>query len=197
MTTKLSSFALDQIFLKARSHNRWQAKEVPDALLHELADVLKMGPTSANCSPARILFLKSQAAKERLKPHLSEGNIVKSMSAPVVAIVGYDLEFYEKLGKLFPHNKEARSWFAGKPQVIETTAFRNSSLQGAYLIIAARALGLDAGPMSGFDNAGVDREFFPGRKVKSNFICALGYGDAAGLFPRSPRFDFDEFCAIL
>jgi 3-hydroxypropanoate dehydrogenase len=195
--TKLSSFALDQIFLQARTHNAWQAKDVPDALLHELADLLKMGPTSANSSPGRFLFLKTQAAKERLKPHLSENNKGKTMAAPVVAIIGYDLEFYEKLGKLFPHNQTARSWFAGNAALIEATAFRNSSLQGAYMIIAARALGLDCGPMSGFANAGVDKEFFPDGKIKSNFICSIGYGDPAGIFQRSPRFEFDEFCTIL
>jgi 3-hydroxypropanoate dehydrogenase len=195
--TKLSSFALDQIFLQARTHNAWQDKDVPDALLKELADTVKMGPTSANCSPARFLFLKTPAAKERLKPSLSENNKAKTMAAPVVAIIGYDLEFYEKLPKLFPHNLTARSWFAGNEAVVQATAFRNSSLQGAYLIIAARALGLDTGPMSGFDNAAVDKEFFPDGKIKSNFICNLGYGDPAGLFPRSPRFEFGEFCTIL
>ncbi|MBV8568222.1 MAG: malonic semialdehyde reductase [Methylobacteriaceae bacterium] len=195
--TKLPSSALDQIFLTARTHNKWLERDVPDSLLHELADTLKMGPTSANSSPARILFVKSRAAKERLAPHLSEGNRAKTMAAPVTAIVGYDLEFYEKLPKLFPHNQAARSWFAGNPTLIETTAFRNSSLQGAYLILAARALGLDTGPMSGFDNAGVDRAFFPDGKVKSNFICSLGYADASALLPRSPRFTFDEFCKIL
>jgi 3-hydroxypropanoate dehydrogenase len=162
---------------------------VPDALLQELADIAKMGPTSANSSPARFLFLKTPAAKERLKPYLSENNKAKTMAAPVVAIIGYDLEFYEKLPKLFPHNLTARSWFAGNDAVVHATAFRNSTLQGAYLIIAARALGLDAGPMSGFDNAGVDKDFFPDGN--------LGYGDPAGLFARSPRLEFDEFCTIL
>jgi 3-hydroxypropanoate dehydrogenase len=155
-----------------------------------------MGPTSANCSPARIVFAQSDEAKKKLEPHLSEGNRAKTMVAPVVAIIGYDTQFYEHLPKLFPH-ADARSWFVGKPAHIETTAFRNGSLQGAYLIMAARALGLDCGPMSGFDNAGVDEAFFPGGRIKSNFICSLGHGDPAGLFARSPRFAFEEFCSIV
>jgi 3-hydroxypropanoate dehydrogenase len=188
--------ALDQILLEARTHNRWQKKPVPQALLRQLADVMKMGPTSANCSPARILFLESRSGKERLSPFMSEGNRAKTAAAPVTAIIGYDTEFYEKLPKLFPH-ADARSWFVGKPAHIEETAFRNSSLQGAYFIIAARALGLDAGPMSGFDAAGVNKEFFPDGKVKANFICNFGYGDPEGVMPRSPRFAFEEFCTIL
>jgi 3-hydroxypropanoate dehydrogenase len=194
--TKLSEAALNQLFFSARTHNKWLPTEVPDALLRELADTLKMGPTSANSSPARIVFVKSPEAKNRLRPHLSGANLEKTMAASVTAIIGYDTEFYEKLPKLFPHTA-ARSWFVGKPDVIQMTAFRNSSLQGAYLILAARALGLDTGPMSGFDNGGVDREFFPSGTIKSNFICSLGYGDPSGLFPRSPRFEFDEFCTIL
>jgi 3-hydroxypropanoate dehydrogenase len=188
--------ALDQIFLEARTHNRWQKKPVPQALLRQLADVMKMGPTSANCSPARILFLESRSAKERLSPFMSEGNRAKTAAAPVTAIIGYDTEFYEKLPKLFPH-ADARSWFVGKPAHIEETAFRNSSLQGAYFIIAARALGLDTGPMSGFNAPGVNKEFFPDGKIKVNFICNLGYGDPEGIMPRSPRFAFEEFCSIL
>jgi 3-hydroxypropanoate dehydrogenase len=193
---KLNETALNQLFLTARTHNKWLANEVPDALLRELADILKMGPTSANSSPARIVFVKSAAAKRRLRPHLSAGNLEKTMAAPVTAIIGYDLEFYEKLPKLFPHT-DARSWFVGKADAIQTTAFRNSSLQGGYLILAARALGLDTGPMSGFDNEGVDREFFPTGTIKSNFICSLGGGDPSVLFARSPRFEFDEFCTII
>ncbi len=196
MSARLDDTALTQLFLGARTYNSFQAKDVPDALLRELVDVLKMGPTSANCSPARIIFVKSKDAKERLKPHLSEGNRDKTMAAPVTAIIGYDLEFYDHLPKLFPHT-DARSWFAGKPDHIATTAFRNGTLQGAYLILAARALGLDCGPMSGFDNAGVDRDFFAGTDVKSNFLCNLGYGAPAGLFPRSPRFAFDEMAKIV
>ncbi len=196
MTERIKDTCLDQIFREARTHNAWLDKDVPDALLHELVDLAKLGPTSANCSPARILFVKSQAAKEKLKPHLSEGNRDKTMKAPVCAIIGYDLDFYEHLPKLFPHT-DARSWFAGDEQKIFDTAFRNGTLQGAYLIVAARALGLDSGPMSGFDSKGVDRDFFAGTNVKSNFLCNLGYGDGAKLLPRSPRFAFDEMARIL
>lgn len=188
--------ALRQVFLEARTHNAWLNRDVPDAFLHRLVDVLKMGPTSANCSPARLVFVKSPEAKARLAPLLDEGNRAKTMQAPVTAIIGHDLEFYEHLGKLFPHTN-ARPWFAGNDKKIADTAFRNGTLQGAYLILAARALGLDAGPMSGFDNAGVDREFFAGTKVRSNFLCSLGYGDPAGLFPRSPRFAFDEIAEVV
>lgn len=194
--TPLPGAALDQLFLAARTHNAWQPKDVSDELLRQLADLVKMGPTSANSAPGRFVFVKSAAAKQRLAPHLSDSNRAKTLAAPVTAIVAYDLEFYEKLPRLFPHNLTARSWFAGKPAHIEATGLRNSSLQGAYLILAARALGLDAGPMSGFDNAGVDRDFFPDGLTKSNFLCNLGYGDPSGVRPRSPRLDFDEFCTI-
>jgi 3-hydroxypropanoate dehydrogenase len=187
--------ALAQTFLDARTHNKWQDKPVPEPLLRRLIDIMKLGPTSANCSPARILFVQSKGAKERLSPFMSEGNRAKTLSAPVTAIVGYDLEFYEKLPQLFPH-ADARSWFKGQPHA-EETAFRNSSLQGAYFIIAARALGLDTGPMSGFNAPGVNKEFFPDGKIKVNFICNLGYGDPDGIMPRSPRFAFEEFCSIL
>ena len=196
MSEAIASSALRQLFLDARTHNKWQDKDVPDSLLREIVDVLKLGPTSANCSPARFVFVKSKAEKERLKPHLSEGNRAKTMQAPVCAIIGYDLEFYEQLPKLFPHT-DARSWFAGKPEKIRETAFRNGTLQGAYLIIAARALGLDCGPMSGFDNAGVDRDFFAGTSIKSNFLCNLGYGDVSVLKPRSPRLAFEEMAKIV
>lgn len=196
MTGKLPDACLDQLFRDARTHNAWCDEDVPDSLLHEIVDLLKLGPTSANCSPARFLFVKSRDAKERLKPFLSEGNRDKTMKAPVCAIIGYDLEFYEYLPKLFPHTN-AKSWFEGKPKKIEETAFRNGTLQGAYLIMAARALGLDCGPMSGFDNDGVDKEFFAGTNLKSNFLCSLGYGDDSALRPRSPRFDFDEMARIL
>jgi 3-hydroxypropanoate dehydrogenase len=196
LTAKLPDPCLDQIFREARTHNAWRDKDIPDSLLHELVDLVKFGPTSANCSPARFLFVKSPAAKARLKPLLSEGNREKTMKAPVCTIIGYDLDFYQHLPKLFPHT-DAKSWFEGKPKKIEETAFRNGTLQGAYLILAARALGLDTGPMSGFDNAGVDREFFAGTNIKSNFLCSLGYGDASVLFPRSPRFAFDEMAQIL
>lgn len=197
MPGPIATDCLGQIFLEARSYNRWQDIPVSDEQLRQLVDVLKMGPTSANQSPARIIFVKSLEAKKRLEPHLSEGNRAKTMSAPVCAIIGYDMKFYDHLPKLFPH-ADAKSWFEGKPEeVVETSAFRNGSLQGAYFIIAARALGLDTGPMSGFDNAAVDREFFAGTSVKSNFLCSLGYGDPSGLFPRSPRFAFDEMAKII
>ena len=195
MADRLCPDALQQLFLDARTHNKWQPREVPDALLHDLVDTLKMGPTSANCSPARFIFVKSDAAKRRLEPHLSEGNRAKTMTAPVVAIIAQDMAFYEHLPKLFPHT-DARAWFTGNHKMIEETAFRNATLQGAYLILAARALGLDCGPMSGFDKAGVDTEFFDGTTYKVNFLCSLGHGDPAGLFPRSPRFAFDEIASI-
>jgi 3-hydroxypropanoate dehydrogenase len=196
LTDKLPDASLDQLFRNARTRSSWRDEDVPDQLLHEVVDLLKPGPTSGNCSPARFLFVKSREAKERLEPFLSEGNRDKTMKAPVCAIIGYDLDFYEYLPKLFPHTN-AKSWFEGKPKKIQDTAFRNGSLQGAYLILAARALGLDCGPMSGFDNDGVDQEFFAGTNVKSNFLCNLGYGDDAKLRPRSPRFAFDEMARIL
>ena len=196
MPTPLDDRALDQIFREARTHNVLSGT-VTDEQLRAVYELMKFGPTSANCSPARILFLRSQQAKERLRPALSENNLQKTMVAPVTAIVGYDLEFYEKLPYLFPHNQDAINWFKGKAAVIESTAFRNSSLQGAYFIIAARALGLDCGPMSGFDNAKVDATFFAGTTVKSNFLCNLGYGDASKLHPRSPRLDFEEACKLV
>ena len=195
MTDMLADAALDQLFYSARTHNAWAAGAVDDETLHRLYDLLKWGPTSANCSPARYRFLKSEAAKARLKLFLSPGNQAKTAAAPVTVIIGYDLGFAENLPMLFPHDQSAKQWFAN-PQVAETTAFRNGSLQGAYLIVAARALGLDCGPMSGFDNAGVDREFFAGTTIKSNFLCNLGHGDPKGLFARSPRFDFEAVCRI-
>lgn len=191
----LSDQALDQLFREARSFNAWQDKAVSDALLHELYELMKWGPTSANSSPARIVFVKSAEAKERLKPCLNEGNVEKSMTAPVVAIIAMDMEFYEKLPTLFPHT-DARSWFAGKPDKIEENAMRNSSLQGAYLMLAARALGLDCGPMSGLDYDKLNTAFFPEGKVKANFICALGYGSTDKLYPRGPRLSFAEACRI-
>lgn len=196
MSGRIAREALDQLFLQARTHNKWLDKPVPDALLRDLTDIMKMGPTSANCSPARILFLKSKEAKGRLEPHLSEENRAKTMAAPVCAIIGYDLQFYEHLPMLFPH-ADAKSWFEGKERHSRDTAFRNGTLQGAYLIMAARALGLDTGPMSGFDNAGVDQEFFPDGRVESNFLCSLGYGDPSVLFPRLPRFSFEQMADIL
>jgi len=195
LSGKLPAACLDQLFRNARTHNSLIG-EVPDARLRELVDLLKLGPTSANCSPARLLFVKSREAKERLKPHLSEGNRDKTMKAPVCTIIGYDLDFYLYLPNLFPHTN-ARSWFEGDEPKIFDTAFRNGTLQGAYLIMAARALGLDTGPMSGFDNAGVDREFLAGTNIKSNFLCNLGHGDGEKLFARSPRFSFDEMAKII
>ena len=197
MPARSSDAVLDQLYRSARTNNTWQAKGVSDDLLRELVDLAKMGPTSANCQPARFLFLKSPEAKQRLKPFLSSTNAEKTMQAPACVIIGYDLKFYEHLPRLFPHNLSARTWFEGNEANIMTTALRNGSLQGAYLILAARALGLDAGPMSGFDNAGVDREFFAGTTVKSNFLCSLGYGDPSGVHPRGPRFAFDEMAKIL
>ena len=196
MTDRIDQVALDQLFFKARTYNSWQDKPVADGLLKELVDLMKWAPTSANCSPARIVFVKSAEAKKRLEPHIMETNLEKTMQAPVCAIIAHDMTFYEKLPQLFPHT-DAKSWFVGNDELIDVTAFRNGSLQGAYFIMAARALGLDTGPMSGFDNAGVDAEFFPDGNIKSNFLCNLGYGDQAGLFPRSPRFSFEEWAEIL
>ncbi len=192
----ISDEALDQLFRNARTQNKWQAKPVSPTLLHALYDLLRMGPTSANCSPARFVFVTTDAGRERLKPHLLPSNVSKVMTAPVTVIIGHDLAFYEKLPHLFPHT-DARSWFVGNEQLIQTTAFRNGTLQGAYLIMAARSLGLDCGPMSGFNNAGVDQEFFANTTIKANFICGLGYGDPSGVFARSPRLAFDEACQIV
>lgn len=192
----LSDAALDLLFRTARSHNRWQKRPVSDQQLHQLYELMKWGPTSANCTPARIVFVRSAEAKERLHPCLSHGNVEKSLEAPVVAVIGMDLEFYEYLPRLFPHT-DARAWYVGKPHKIHETAFRNSSLQGAYFILAARSLGLDCGPMSGFDAHKLNAEFFPDGRIQVNFICALGYGDPAHLFPRHPRLAFEEACQIL
>jgi len=192
----LDNAALDQLFRTARSQNAWQDKPVPDSLLVELHDLMKWGPTSANCWPLRVVFVKSAAAKARLLPLMMEGNRAKVQAAPVTALLGMDLAFHEQLPKLFPHT-DARSWFVGNQPLIEATAFRNSSLQGAYFMLAARALGLDCGPMSGFDADKVNAEFFAGTNIKANFICSLGYGDPAGIFPRSPRPAFDEVCTIV
>jgi 3-hydroxypropanoate dehydrogenase len=211
MSTPLNAEGLDLLFRQARTHNAWLAKPVSDDTLRQLYDLMKWGPTSANCCPARILFLRTPEAKRRLRPALSPGNVDKTMAAPVTAIIGYDAHFYDQLPKLFPQ-ADARSWFVNTPELAEVTARRNSSLQGAYLMLAARALGLDCGPMSGFDQAKVDHEFFPGGQaaqnefqqeffsdshIKTNFICNLGYGDAAKLFPRNPRLAFDEACKLL
>lgn len=196
MPDAIDDAALAQLFLDARTHTAWLDKDVPDSLLVRIVDLMKLGPTSANCSPARIVFVRSAEAKARLKPLLSEGNVKKTMAAPVVAIIGYDLTFYEHLPKLFPHTN-AKAWFVGKADHIRETAFRNGSLQGAYLIMAARSLGLDCGPMSGFDHAGVTEAFFPDSKVHANFLCNLGYGEASVLRPRSPRFAFEDVAKIV
>ena len=191
----IDSAALHQLFLDARTQNGWLDQPVTDAELERLYDLLKMAPTSANCSPARLLFVRSPEAKARLLPCVTPGNLEKTRAAPVTAIIGYDLLFHDKLPQLFPHT-DARSWFAGKPDLIAATAFRNGTLQGGYLMLAARAIGLDCGPMSGFDNARVDAEFWAGTAVKTNFLCNLGHGDPASIFPRSPRLGFDEACRI-
>ncbi len=188
--------AIEQLFSKARTFKSWNEQAVPDALLQQLYDILKWGPTSANSSPARFVFVKSAAAKEKLLACLSPGNVQQTKTAPVTAIIAMDLEFYEKLPKLAPHT-DARSWFAGNQKLIEATAFRNSSLQGAYLIVAARSLGLDCGPMSGFDNDKIDQAFFSGTSWKSNFLCNLGHGDSSKLHPRALRLDFEEACEII
>jgi 3-hydroxypropanoate dehydrogenase len=195
MSSVLNDAALDQLFRAAHTHSAFLDKPVDDATLQAMYDVLKFGPTSANSSPARFVFVKSKAAKEKLAPALGEGNMAKTMAAPVTVIVGHDMAFYDRLPALFPH-ADARSWFVGNDALIERTAFRNGTLQGAYLILAARAFGLDCGPMSGFDNAKVDEAFFAGTTVKSNFLINLGYGDASKLHPRNPRLPFAEACQI-
>lgn len=195
MTTTLDDEALDILFRRARTYTRWLEKPVPEDLLRAVWDLARLGPTSANSGPARIVFVVSPEAKERLRPCLNEGNVEQTMSAPATAVVGHDLRFYDRLPELYPH-ADARSWFVGKDDLIRATAFRNGTLQGAYLMLAARALGLDCGPMSGFDNALADRAFFPDGTVQSNFLCNLGYGDPARLHPRSPRLSFDDACRI-
>ena len=192
----LDSNSLDTIFRTARSQNGWLDRKVSDEQIHEIYELMKFGPTAANNCPARITFLKSEDSKNRLKPHLDEGNIEKTMSAPVVAIIGYDIEFYEKLPYLFPHT-DARSWFAGKPEKIVASGSMNATLQAAYFMIAARSIGLDCGPMGGFNNEGVDNEFFSDGKTKTLLICGIGYGDDSKIFPRSPRLDFNEACKVI
>jgi 3-hydroxypropanoate dehydrogenase len=192
----LSATALDCIFRSARTHRNWTARPVTDETLRAMYELMKWGPTSSNCSPARIAFVRSPEAKERLRPALDAGNVAQTMAAPATAIIAYDLEFYDKLPLLVPH-RDARSAFVGKPELVRTTAYQNGTLQGAYLIIAARALGLDCGPMGGFDNAKVDATFFPEGKLKSNFLCNLGYGDPAKLHVRAPRLAFDDACRIV
>lgn len=193
----VSDKALDIMWREARTHSHWCEGEVSDVLLQAIYDLTKFGPTSANCCPARFVFLKSKESKERLRPHLDKGNVDKTMNAPVTTIIAYDLKFYEKLPELFPHKKEAKSWFAGKEDLIRETAFRNGTLQGGYFILAARALGVDCGPMSGFNKEGVKKEFFSDNDFYPNFLCNLGYGDPDRLFPRSPRLTFDDACSVI
>jgi 3-hydroxypropanoate dehydrogenase len=193
----MSDQDLDLLFREPRSQNAWTNEPVSETLLRAVYDLAKMGPTSANSSPGRFVLLVSAAAKERLRPHLSPNNVQKVITAPVCVIFAHDLEFYEKLPKLFPHNPAFKEIFAGNRQLADITAFRNGTLQGAYFILAARALGLDCGPMSGFNNEAVDKEFFPEGKFKSNFICSIGHGDPKGVFARSPRLAFEEACRIL
>ena len=192
----IDAAALDLLFRTARSHSAWQPREVPDALLREVFELARLGPTSANCSPARYVFVRTSEAKERLRPALSRGNVEKTMTAPVTVLVGYDTRFHEAMPFLFPHDPGAASWFNGSEEFAHETALRNASLQGAYLIMAARALGLDTGPLSGFDAAKVEAEFFPDKRTKCNFICNLGYGDASRVFPRLPRFSFEQACRL-
>lgn len=211
MAERIDDRALDTIFREARTYYKWLPRPVDEATLQELYDVLKWAPTSANAAPARFAFIRSREAKERLRPALAPMNVEKTMTAPVTVIVAYDVKFYDQLPKLFPHNPGMAQLFVSNPEMVEVTAKRNSSLQGAYLIMAARAIGLDCGPLSGFDNArvdeeffaagkpcfGCDQEFFPEGHVKSNFLCNLGYGDRAALKPRLPRLPFSEACSIL
>lgn len=196
MSDVLVDAALDQLFRTARTQNAFQDRPVEDSQLRALYDLLKWGPTAANSTPARFVFVKSAEAKQKLAPALSEGNLAKTLAAPVTVIVGYDEDFHEKLPYLFPHT-DAKSWFDGPREGRHEAAFRNGSLQGAYLMMAARALGLDAGPMSGFDNAKVDAAFFAGTAIKSNFLVNLGHGDPSGVFPRLPRLSFDEAARIV
>lgn len=192
----LDKKSLDLIFNEARTHSAWQDTPVETEILERIYEIAKMGPTSANCSPMRIVYVESEEAKKRLIECVAEGNIEQTLNAPVTAIIGHDMAFYEKLPDLYPHT-DAKSWFVGNDDLINSTAFRNGTLQGAYFIIAARAIGLDCGPMSGFDNAKVDEAFFPGSTIKSNFLCNIGYGDTSKLHPRSPRLAFGEACEVL
>ncbi len=197
MNKVLNDEGLDLIFREARTHNVWSNKPVDDGLLQHVYDLAKMGPTSANMSPMRVVFVKAKEAKEKLRPSLDAANVDKTMKAPVTAIIGMDVRFYEKLPKLFPH-VDAKAWFKDLPEnILEIIALRNSSLQGAYFMLAARSVGLDCGPMSGFNNQKVDAAFFAGTSVKSNFLCNLGYGDSSKLLPRLPRLRFDEACTVL
>ena len=193
----LDQNALAQLFFDARSYNGWRDVKFDDTLIDQLYDLTIMGPTSANSLPARFVFLRSKAARAKLLPYLLESNRDKTLNAPLCVIIAYDTKFYHQIPTLFPHNPEAREWFSEMPALAEATAFRNSSLQGAYLILAARALGLDCGPLSGFDEAGVNATFFPNGQYKSNFLCNIGYGDSASLMERLPRLAFDKACEVL
>lgn len=199
MANPIDDRALDVLFREARTHTAWLPKDVDERMLRRLYDLLRLAPTSANTLPARFVFVKSAEAKNRLKPALAPGNVDKTMAAPVCTIVATDSRFHEFVPRLFPHNPDFGRMFTqpGREEFTRTHAFRNATLQGGYLILAARALGLDAGPMSGFDNAKVDAEFFPDGRVRSNFLVNLGYGDPSKLHPRLPRLDFDEACTIL
>lgn len=192
----LDDWTLNRLFRDARTHGAWTHAPVTDDDLRRIWDLARMGPTSGNCSPARVLFLRSIEAKERLRPCLSPGNVEKTMAAPVTAIIGHDMAFFDLLPRLFPH-AAARDWFAENPALADITAFRNGTLQAGYFILACRAVGLDAGPMSGFDNDAVDREFFAGTTIRSNILVNIGVGDAAMLHPRNPRLSFDEACKVL
>ena len=196
MRSPLDAAAIDVLFREARTHTVWRDDPVDESVLRAVWDLARMGPTSANCMPARILFVTSHGAKERLRPCLAPGNVDKTMAAPTTAIIAHDLTFYERLPELFPHT-DAKSWFVGNDSMIESTAFRNGTLQGAYFILAARAMGLDCGPMSGFDNSKVDEEFFAGTDCRSNFLCNLGVGDPAKLHSRGPRLSFEDACRVL
>jgi 3-hydroxypropanoate dehydrogenase len=189
--------ALDIIFRKARTHRKWRPEPVTPQMLMVVYDLMRWAPTTNNTSPARFVFVVSQVAKERLKPHLNRGNVEQTMLAPATAIMAYDLKFYEKMDKLSPNPEAKQSWMQKNPAELQEAAFRNASLQGGYFILAARAVGLDCGPMSGFSNAGVDQEFFARTSIKSNFLCNIGFGDDMGLRPRAGRLDFDEACKIL
>ena len=195
-TNPLDEEALNLVFGEARSMNGWQDKDVSDAMIRSLYDLTKMGPTSTNCSPARFVFVKSEAEKAKLESALMPNNISKVMTAPVVAIIAYDLDFSDHMTKLFPH-MDVAPMYKGNDEMNVSTAFRNSSLQGAYLMMVARAMGLDCGPMSGFDNQLIDETFFSDTNIKSNFLCCIGYGDSTKIFQRLPRLDFDEVCKII
>ncbi len=192
----ISKEAVDHLFTEARSHNAWQPKEIPDEMLHKLYELMKFAPTSANCSPLRIVFVKTPEAKAKLKPFMSAGNVEKTMQAPVTAILAFDMDFASHLPQLFPH-VDARPWFAGTDVAVRTVALRNSTIQAGFFIAAARAIGLDTGPMSGFDEAGVNSAFFAGTRVEANFLVSLGFGDSSQMKPRLPRFGFDEVCKVI